>query len=370
MVVAKSQQPRIADRLRALGAANSGPLKRFPNFQRFFFFETCHCHAFVRAEAEHRLLGKRSWLAKIQGLFDGRRWTCQAGCRSTDILWNSFGTWNYDELEVFQHIRRHREISCTNDSWRELRELLDSKRREKSVWVVESGLVQVMEAIQLATRWQTWLSWAKSKVPRDSINWNLQLQVRWWDGGGGGGGGGGGWMRWIWDEYEMNMKYDEINAAKKIEKPFHRLSLDVFGPTMQITGRSCTDSSGYLGVLWIVGIGYSRVVWHVRFLNQFRCNLSAIWMQLMCELNMDRNMDSGKSFDFFGAWGKSWLLYNQHTCLPYLGFLRLFSGWFGGEDFQGGPCGYQQEDGMSESAYAWHHWWTLPRPFFQHLHFV
>ena len=32
-----------------------------------------------------------------------------------------------------------------------------------------------------------------------------------------------------------------------------------------------------------------------------RINFGAISMQLMCELNMDRNMDSGKSFDCFGA---------------------------------------------------------------------
>lgn len=226
-----------------------------------------------------------------------------------------------------------------------------------AVWCEYS--VQVMEAIQPATRWQTWLSWAKSKVLWDSINWNLQLQVRWW----GGGGGGGGWMGWLWDEYEIwwNQCYEKKSRNLFIVYPW--MCSDQPCRTLGGAAPIRVDTLEYFGSLGLdihelYGMSVSRI------------NFGAIWMQLMCESNMDRNIDSGKSFDFFGAWGKSWLLYNQHTCLPYLGFLRLFSGWFGGEDFQGGPCGYQQEDGMSKSAYAWHHWWTLPRPFFQHLHFV
>ena len=61
---------------------------------------------------------------------------------------------------------------------------------------------QAMEAIQPATRWQTWLSWAKSKLLWDSINWNLQLQVRWWD-----GEMVRWWWRWRWCQMnEMNMR--------------------------------------------------------------------------------------------------------------------------------------------------------------------
>ncbi len=152
----------------------------------------------LRAEAEYRLLGKGSWLTKIQGLFDGRRWNCPD--RSTEI------SWNYAELEVFQHIRHHREISCTNDSWREL--LKVSRWECLRGWIWPWGVNSVLE-LGIRRRWK--LSNRLHVGRHDCLEQNQRCfgtrsteicsyrcdgeMVRWW-------------WRWRWCQMnEMNMRW-------------------------------------------------------------------------------------------------------------------------------------------------------------------